>query len=253
MKKFKRSLLLSLALLVLNLGSSLSASAAQVTEINLPVTPLPAGDLENSDDTLVQTVSVPDDDWTSTGTQTLFAQYDVSDINTNLKCVDSGLSPMITQISYGGTVKAANPNIPNDDDYAFFERTPKNGIYQPAPSQGGGGSDSDLDSYLKGPLLLNPVSLLDFNTGGLKAYTVHKRGTQTNYSVTTTKPQIVVTLSCAVEDGVGVIGKIDKEKAPKTGPEEVVAFVTGAALVFVIYEVTKTIKKNKAAKKSSSK
>jgi hypothetical protein len=218
------------------------------------LTPLAAGSFAKYDGTSATSVDAPAGDWSTTGTQTLYTQYDVSDLPTDLQCVAGGI-PSVTGIGVLDAVTSASPDA-QDSNSAFSSYSPgENSIYAKAPGGAGGGWQSDIHDY-QGIIypLLSPASITAFNSGGLKIYTGHYRDGNTQYSVTTKIPKVRVELSCQIEpDPTPADTAKAAANSPKTGATEVIAFVTGSSLIFVGYEATRMFRKNKTKKATSAK
>jgi hypothetical protein len=167
-------------------------------------------------------------------------------------------------------VIAANPDTKADQNegWSTYNNFDNGTIYAIESGGSGGGSTSgtELGTSAGSSSFLTPMSLSSFFTGYssqggqvevIKGVAVHSRQGDVDYSVTTSKPTFFLNMSCDIGTTSYVPGgteSIDdaKEKAntPATGAVEVIAFVTGAALVFVLYEATRLYKKKSASKAS---
>jgi hypothetical protein len=261
MKKLK-ALILILAILSTTFIAQGSTFAIQTNTIQLTLTPLPAGTskVDNFGDAKVSTDNAANADWTTTGTEKKVMLW-TANVPANLvsaQCADGSGAPKVTKIGVGYEITAAEPNVFNDGNYAYAFVFGTTGQYAFTPGGGGGGEQSDVGTKGGFGSFATPFDLSSFNNSGIGTHMTHDRDGNVSYSVTTKMMAAYIGLSCNIEDGTGGstdTGSIDdaKEKAntPKTGALEVVAFVTGAALVFVAYEATRMFKKRSNSKAST--
>ncbi|MDQ5913720.1 MAG: hypothetical protein QG623_339 [Patescibacteria group bacterium] len=272
MKKLKK---LTVSLLLLSTSMILQGkSFAATTEVPFDLTPLPVSTNLGQYSGAI-TEEPPVGDFTSTSTTSSSGPirngfgYRLK-IPSSVALCNGGAKPYVVGNKKVLETKAANPNIlnPNLVNIALYmiSGTPNlanessSFDYANTAPQGTLIGTYSMTNYYETPIPMETFNN-DSNTFAGWVYHLNQEGT---FTATTAPPIFSAILSCEnipvtgpQQGGRGGTDTIDdaKEKAntPATGTEEVVAFVTGAALVFVVYEGTKIIRKNKAAKKSSSK